>query len=103
MCLACSDVWKLTLLGILILGIPELGHTHQAYKSNIPNGDKVSDPCKNGQPWKGVGHRDPEGRGPRNPFGNDFKSSQMVSVTYTSWAIVLLHYTLIIDHKSIYF
>ena len=53
------------------------------FKSFIPNGDKVQDPCKKGSIWEGVGHVKSEGGGPRNPFGILFNKNRRVSVFST--------------------
>ncbi|KAK7491566.1 hypothetical protein BaRGS_00017205, partial [Batillaria attramentaria] len=41
----------------------------QTFQSLIPNGDKVPNPCDSSTIWAGVGHLNPAGGGPRNPFG----------------------------------
>ncbi|XP_061190243.1 dopamine beta-hydroxylase-like [Saccostrea echinata] len=42
------------------------------FQSKIPNGDSVPHPCKPNYLWHGVGHRNEQGGGSRNPFGEDF-------------------------------
>ncbi|XP_052089896.1 temptin-like isoform X4 [Mytilus californianus] len=47
------------------------------FRNDIPNGNKVPDPC-NGQTdqiWRGVGHDKEPGGGARNQFGLDFKTA----------------------------
>ena len=48
------------------------------FQSQIPNGDRVANPCTENE-WQGVGHEHSNGGGERNPFGQDFKKSGMVS------------------------
>jgi len=49
------------------------------YADYIPNGYKVPHPTQPGQYWRGVGHVDEAGSGPRNVFGTDFEAlSKMV-------------------------
>ncbi|KAK3087134.1 hypothetical protein FSP39_002131 [Pinctada imbricata] len=56
-----------TLMTLFLLIRPTFEYPN--FKNFLPNGDKVQNPCKLGSIWKGVGHRKPEGGGPRNPFG----------------------------------
>ncbi|XP_061195555.1 tyramine beta-hydroxylase-like [Saccostrea echinata] len=58
-------VTVLTLVIGPVLGYPE-------YVKEIPNGDKVPDPCRKDKLWKGVGHINTKGGGQRNPFGKIF-------------------------------
>ncbi|CAG5117679.1 unnamed protein product [Candidula unifasciata] len=44
------------------------------YRSKIPNGYRVYDPCSPRKMVYGVGHVDPNGSGKRNPFGDLFAS-----------------------------
>ncbi|XP_048241437.1 uncharacterized protein LOC124142797 [Haliotis rufescens] len=48
-------------------------HGFRHYQDTIPNGDSVPHPCKNNFLWRGVGHKNPQGGGNRNPFGLDFQ------------------------------
>ena len=43
------------------------------FVSKIPNGERISNPCKPDELWKAVGHQNPNGEGARNPFGRDFE------------------------------
>ncbi|XP_076078908.1 temptin-like [Mytilus galloprovincialis] len=47
------------------------------FRNDIPNGNNVPDPCsgQTGEIWKGVGHDQAPGGGPRNQFGLDFKGA----------------------------
>jgi len=47
---------------------------HPAYKTLIPNGSNVLNPC-DGSAWPGVGHQNPAGTGARNQFGIDFAAA----------------------------
>ncbi|ESO91706.1 hypothetical protein LOTGIDRAFT_233457 [Lottia gigantea] len=42
------------------------------FQEKIPNGDFIPHPCKPNFVWKGVGHQNWAGGGPRNQFGKDF-------------------------------
>ena len=44
----------------------------QVYQFQIPNGQRVPNPCDRTLNWNGVGHELPQGGGPNNPFGRDF-------------------------------
>ena len=50
------------------------------YRSKIPNGYNVPDPCHEGKMWDRVGHVDREDGGRRNRFGRDFQSAGFVSI-----------------------
>lgn len=53
----------------------------QNYRTKIPNGHKVPHPCNpTSDKWVAVGHMLPGGRGPRNPFGEDFAAHGQVSI-----------------------
>ncbi|XP_005097156.1 temptin-like [Aplysia californica] len=47
---------------------------HSYYISEIPNGDKLPNPCGTGT-WPGVGHWNLNGGGPQNPFGEAFAAA----------------------------
>ena len=49
---------------------------YKFYQDRIPNGKSVPNPS--GGIWGGVGHEAPEGKGPRNQFGVDFKNNNHV-------------------------
>ena len=49
------------------------------FQSSIPNGDRVPDPSIKNLLWRGVGHLNRIGDGPRNVFGQDFKANGFVS------------------------
>lgn len=53
------------------------------FQLQIPNGDRVPNPCESGEVWIGVGHQKPAGAGARNPFGRDFESNDYVSAVFT--------------------
>lgn len=50
-----------------------------SYRFNIPNGNIVPNPCNPTEMWTAVGHGKPKVFAPRNPFGEDFLRSRMVS------------------------
>lgn len=52
------------------------------YLSEIPNGNRVMDPCT-GRPWSGLGHIDPVGGGPRNAFGIAFATNGRVRYCFS--------------------
>jgi len=54
------------------------GFSH--YQQQIPNGQWVPSPCEQGEVWMGVGHMNPAGGGPRNPFGRDFANNDHVGL-----------------------
>ena len=58
---------------ILILLVFNFGRTQQysSYRSSIPNGDNVPNPCQVDSKWEGVGHQLPIGGSVLNPFGLD--------------------------------
>ena len=69
---------------ITVSAIFGLVYGHPSFLSLIPNGASVVNPCNidelNGEAWPGVGHRNIEGGGTRNPFGLDFSANRQVSV-----------------------
>ena len=52
------------------------------YQKQIPNGDRVPDPCHPNKLWQGVGHKQVSGGGARNPFGKDFKEAGKVNLRF---------------------
>ncbi|CAH1778942.1 unnamed protein product [Owenia fusiformis] len=66
---------QLMILIFLTLCVLRPADGYQFFQGQIPNGDKVPHPCKENHIWKGVGHRNSEGGGNRNPFGEDFKAN----------------------------
>lgn len=57
-----------------------LRHISFAFRGRIPNGHKVPHPCNpTSDKWVAVGHMLSGGRGPRNPFGDDFAANGNVS------------------------
>lgn len=60
-----------------------LRHISFAFRGRIPNGHKVPHPCNpTSDKWVAVGHMLSGGRGPRNPFGDDFAANGNVSDLY---------------------
>ena len=53
------------------------------YGERIPNGDRVPNPALPNILWKGVGHKNTNGGGARNPFGKDFSKNDHVSITFS--------------------
>ncbi|CAH1778940.1 unnamed protein product [Owenia fusiformis] len=68
-------MYQYTVLIFVVLCFLRLGDGFQFYQGQIPNGDKVPHPCKENYIWNGVGHRNSEGGGNRNPFGEDFEAN----------------------------
>ena len=77
-------IMRVILLSTLVLLWATLCWSHSRYNAMIPNGNKVPDPCHSGEIALGVGHTNPQGRGHRNNFGNDFKKAGKVSIVKTS-------------------
>ncbi|KAK0040032.1 DBH-like monooxygenase protein 1 [Biomphalaria pfeifferi] len=48
---------------------------YKSYQVSIPNGDKVAHPCIANALWEGVGHKNLNGGGERNPFGLAFANA----------------------------
>ncbi|XP_070190209.1 peptidyl-glycine alpha-amidating monooxygenase A-like [Littorina saxatilis] len=59
------------LLVLCVSGVLSYG----SFRLKIPNGDHVPHPCKPNFIWHGVGHKNAQGGGSRNPFGLDFASN----------------------------
>ena len=47
-------------------------HAYSSFRASIPNGNGLTG-C-DGEAWNGVGHLNPRGGGPLNPFGSDFSA-----------------------------
>ena len=75
---------KFTTALILVTAVLSSVNGYPSFLSLIPNGASVVNPCNidelNGEAWPGVGHRNIEGGGARNPFGLDFNANGKVSV-----------------------
>ncbi|XP_061193883.1 DBH-like monooxygenase protein 1 [Saccostrea echinata] len=56
----------------LLIIVVTSGHAYLYFTEKIPNGENVPHPCKPNYMWKGVGHKNKNGGGERNPFGLDF-------------------------------
>ena len=65
------------LIFLVIISSVNLVVSYPSFKSKIPNGHHVIDPCQNGGVWEGVGHKNKDGRGPLNPFGEDWGESRV--------------------------
>ena len=65
-------------------------------QDELPNGDRVPHPCKANFMWEGVGHKNVEGGGDRNPFGKDFAKNGKVSVWFCVFSPYL--WCLLIDN-----
>ena len=65
-----SRIMKVLILALL-LGTAK---GYNIYHTEIPNGDKVPNPCTDNfaSKWKGVGHKNVGGGGDLNIFGKDF-------------------------------
>lgn len=71
------DRWRFLLIACVIhsaISFPQ-------FQDLIPNGKKVPHPCSDGA-WSAVGHANPAGGHQRNPFGNDFAATGMVSLSF---------------------
>ncbi|XP_069138144.1 dopamine beta-hydroxylase-like isoform X2 [Argopecten irradians] len=68
---------SLNLLVLVVICVQQ-SHGFSSFMSQIPNGDKVRDPCDGNTTWPGVGHEAMGGGGPRNPFGLDFYNNGKV-------------------------
>jgi len=67
----------MTLLKVLLASLVLVGivNCHPTYRSLIPNGLFVPDPCNTAVIWNGVGHMNHSGGGDRNPFGLAFAAN----------------------------
>ena len=67
---------RLALIAIAVLCTITSCYGYFNYQSNIPNGNRVPDPCSNSDGlWAGVGHQRSQGAGARNPFGTAFAAA----------------------------
>ncbi|XP_071097544.1 dopamine beta-hydroxylase-like [Haliotis cracherodii] len=66
-CHLVISLWSL----LAVWGVDGYGH----YRTRLPNGERVGHPCKPNFIWKGVGHKNVKGGGPRNSFGLDFAAN----------------------------
>ncbi|XP_053380508.1 uncharacterized protein LOC123546565 isoform X2 [Mercenaria mercenaria] len=62
--------------------LPIVIHTlvdgYQHFQLKIPNGEIIPHPCKPNFLWRGVGHDNLNGGGPRNAFGSDFENNGQI-------------------------
>lgn len=65
---------------VVILMIASNVYSYPHFRQQIPNGDRVPNPCVPSTIWMGVGHQNLMGGGPRNPFGIDFGANNFVIV-----------------------
>ena len=63
----------------LLATLPALVSSYQHFQEKIPNGDRVPHPYIINNIWEGVGHKNADGGGVRNPFGKDFAKNSYVS------------------------
>lgn len=61
-------MWRQLHRGIHIVAIVVSTVGFQVFQKQIPNGDRVTNPCDN-LTWNGVGHLNKDGGGERNVFG----------------------------------
>ena len=54
----------------------------KTFQERLPNGDSVPHPCHPNYLWPGVGHKNRDGGGTLNPFGEDFRSNGYVSIRW---------------------
>ena len=66
-----STLYVSSVLTTLILGVT-LTAGFPVYQDRVPNGGQVPHPCKPNYLWRGLGHTNPLGGGPKNSFGHDF-------------------------------
>ena len=64
----------------------------KGFQDRIPNGDRVPHPCKPNFLWYGVGHKNIDGGGSRNPFGTDFATNSFVSKLLYADSLLLLNF-----------
>ncbi|KAI8771023.1 DBH monooxygenase protein 2, partial [Biomphalaria glabrata] len=60
---------------LVLLWVSSLSSCYSFYQLELPNGDNVPHPCKVNYRWPGLGHLNPYGGGPRNPFGEAFQKA----------------------------
>ncbi|KAK3782675.1 hypothetical protein RRG08_037678 [Elysia crispata] len=65
---------KSVIISLVLVGV---AMAYNSYRSLIPNGSSVPNPCGGGS-WRGVGHLQEGGTGPLNPFGADFAANNHV-------------------------
>ncbi|XP_063413757.1 temptin-like [Mytilus trossulus] len=65
-------------LFIFILSLWIVSECFPNFKSRIPNGDKIPNPCVPGQIWHAIGHWHPVRGVERNQFGLDFKKAGLI-------------------------
>ena len=70
---------KMKLIIFISIGLLIPVMCYKVFQNNIPNGDRVPHPCKKGEVWDGVGHKNALGSGTRNSFGVDFEKNGKVS------------------------
>ncbi|ESO92083.1 hypothetical protein LOTGIDRAFT_233329 [Lottia gigantea] len=63
------------LLLFIVCSVITTVYGYGAYRDQIPNGNNVPHPCKPNYKWNGVGHKNVDGGGNRNPFGVDFAAA----------------------------
>ncbi|BFZ07946.1 hypothetical protein BsWGS_10985 [Bradybaena similaris] len=66
-------VFLVSIAAALFLSAAE---AHPNFRSEIPNGKRVYDPCHPGTLVRGVGHVNIYGNGKRNSFGEDFAEQE---------------------------
>ena len=66
---------QLATLGVCL----SLVAAYPRFQKEIPNGNRVPNPCQPDTVWQGVGHINPAGGGARNPFGLEFAANGFVS------------------------
>lgn len=81
----CMCVWRCMIFDrwrfLLIACVIHSAVSFPQFQDLIPNGKMVPHPCSDGA-WSAVGHANPEGGHQRNPFGNDFAATGMVSLSF---------------------
>ncbi|CAG2203178.1 unnamed protein product [Mytilus edulis] len=65
-------------LFIFILSLWIVSECFPNFKTRIPNGDKIPNPCVPGQIWHAIGHWHPVRGVERNQFGLDFKTAGLI-------------------------
>ena len=63
----------------IVLCLLPMALGYKYFQLRIPNGDRIPDPSVKNALWRGVGHLNRDGGGPRNVFGLDFAANGFVS------------------------
>ena len=69
---------------VILAMLASVANGYPYFQNQIPNGANIPNPCPQleGDTWYGVGHRNYQGGGSRNPFGEDFAANDFVSTGF---------------------